>query len=452
MTDARARQLLASLKATEYVETQRRVGRAGLEASFVREVAAQHRAASSLLAEAGLSAELKKAVTLLREITYPLAMQERSDFPGYYPYTCVNILDWFMKNGRGGLEDLKRRSILGIVALLADVGRFELHSFVGCEPLQPLHFEPQLALARIQLLREVFAAVRHASALIPGCSCLWPPEVPCSDRLENYTSGPERLQALVYFSCLPRTQFHDEVLFLRAIHVSELCFYGVRIATAQAVRALRRGAAATACAALEQAAAFADVLRHTFLLLRTMPPEHFHDFRAATANASAVQSINYQLMDIQLFGLSEHKVAAFKRSPYLRCLLRHGSGGPSSLRSLIAALPSDGDDAAMAALLEAARSLDRKLLAWRGLHVAFAVEYLAGVPVGTGGTSGAPYLKLFLRDTLFEETRKEVRLDEAPSDGCGEVGRGEGGIPGVHLAPPRDLMGPDQIRVKKRRA
>jgi tryptophan 2,3-dioxygenase len=442
MIHSRVRQALTALNLSDYVAAQRSVGRFDLDPEFVRHWADQYRAAASLLKRLRPSPELAEALLLFREVTYPMAMQERSRIPSYYPYTCVNILDWYMGDCGEDLEALKKKSVIGIVALLLDLGRFETHSLIGYEPFQPSHFEPELAAERIRVLKDVYAATVQLSGQVPGSATRLPLTPRTYDNVIDYAAEPGRFSALLYFSCMPQTRFHDEVLFLRSIHISELCFYGIRIAVVQAREAIGRGALATARACLEQAIAFGEVLHQTFRVVRTMPPAHFLDFRESAANASAVQSANYQLMDVHLFGLSQHKLALFQRIPHLRNVLRYYHPGFVCLRDLLQSVSPDGDGGP---LLETARQLDHKLLTWRGLHVGFAQLYLADIPVGTGGTSGAAYLKLFLRNTLFGETRIDPAAAGELSEACAALSDTEVARPGMYIAPPRDLIGPDKL-------
>lgn len=447
MIHSRIRRTLTELNLSDYVAAQRRAGRSGLDSAFVQQWADRYRALASWSKDGRLSPELAAAVELLREITYPMAMQERSSIPSYYPYTCVNILDWYMGNSGEDFEELKRKSVLGIVALSLDVGRFEMHSLIGCEPFQGLKFEPEFALNRIRLLGDVYTATTRLSVRIPNSSTQLPHAPRAYDTVIEYATEPDRISALVYFSCMPQTQNHDEALFLRSIHMGELCFYGIRIAVEQAKEAIRQKAFANARGFLEQAVAFTEVLRQVFRLLRTMPPEHFHDFRASAANASAVQSANFQLMDVHLFGLSEHKVALFQRIPHLNNLLRHSPRGFDCLRDLLLTVPQNGNAGDAASLIKTARQLDSKLLTWRGLHVGFARQYLTDEGIGTGGTSGAKYLKLFLRNTLFGETTIEQEEAVESSEACAAISDNEMERPGLHIAPPRELIGPDKIIV-----
>jgi tryptophan 2,3-dioxygenase len=443
---SRVRQALTDLDLSDYVETQRDTGRFDLDAEFVRRWADQYRTAASLLKHADLSPELAEAMLLLREITYPAAMQERSRVPSYYPYTCVNVLDWYLGDCGEDLEAQKRKCVPGIVALLLEIGRFEMHSLIGCEPFQPLHFEPEFAIERIRMLKDVYTATVRLSEQIPGTSVRpLPPRT--YENIIDYANEPGRLSALIQFTCMPQTRYHDEVLFLRSIHVSEFCFYGIRIAVAQARDAITRGALNSARVCLEQAIAFSDVLHQIFRVVRNMPPLHFLDFRESAANASAVQSANYQLMDAHLFGLSEHKRMLFQRIPHLDDMLRPYGSGFLCLRDVLKSIALDDNEAAP--LLETARELDSKLLTWRGLHVGFANLYLADIPVGTGGTSGAAYLKLFLRNTLFGETTIDLAADGHFSEPSAVPSTTRIDHPDMHLAPPRDLIAPDKLPVNE---
>jgi len=445
MIRSRVRQTLLTLSVSGYVAAQRQVGRSSLTPTFVQQWADQHRFATSMLKRSRLSPEVKQALILLREITYPMAMQARSAIPYYYPYTCVNVLDWYMGNCGKEPEKLTRKSVLGIVALLLDLARFEMQSLIGCESVQLLHFEPELAVQRIRMLKGVYDATAPLRERIPDCISQLTPVPRRYDNLIDYASDSDRIGGLVNLSCLPQTQFHDEVLFLRSIHISELCFYGLRVATIQAKDAIHRGAFDNARARFEEAIAFAEVLRNIFQVVRTMPLQHFLDFRSSAANASAVQSANYQLLEIQLFGLSDHKLALFERIPHLRSLRRYYHPGFVSLRDELASLPATRHTAELESMLEAARQLDSKLLTWRGLHVSFAKFYLSDIPIGTGGTSGAAYLKTFLRNTLFGQTTIEPELaEELAESGDNPSDVNFAGID-LHIAPPRELIGPDKV-------
>ena len=127
--------------------------------------------------------------------------------------------------------------------------------------------------------------------------------------------------------------------------------------------------------------------------MRTMPPEHFKDFRDATGDSSAIQLAELSV-DGSLFPRDEplEESGHFSETPHLKFLIscahplflapRHRAGQAERKRSMPARRFSLRREL-----------LDRQLLSWRGAHLFFAKVYLADIPVGTGGTSGAPYLQ-----------------------------------------------------------
>ncbi|HWF06677.1 MAG TPA: hypothetical protein VHA06_23500, partial [Candidatus Angelobacter sp.] len=186
-----------------------------------------------------------------------------------------------------------------------------------------------------------------------------------------------------------------------------------------------------------QATAFASMLHESFRVLQSMPPEHFLDFREVTGQASAVQSFNYQRLDIALFGLSPEKVSIFQRVPHLSSLLQYSSREFASLRSLLNALPQRGNMEER--VLELARLLDRHLLSWRGLHLSFALRYLPPEALGTGGTAGPSYLQKFFRQSLFDDTEPDFALIEEIFGGSSKIQEIFRARPGTRIAPAENL-------------
>jgi len=119
-------------------------------------------------------------------------------------------------------------------------------------------------------------------------------------------------------------------------------------------------------------------------------------------------------MEIYLRGLSPQKREIFLKDPFLREL---ASFGHPEFVHLGSVLRNATEREAPPEVMDAARRLDRKLLAWRGLHLAFAKGYLEPHMAGTGATSGAPYLERFLKQGLFEDTPFDVSvIDEMFAD------------------------------------
>lgn len=183
-----------------------------------------------------------------------------------------------------------------------------------------------------------------------------------------------------------------------------------------------------------EANAFVNVLYGAFRVLRTMPPEHFAGFRESTGNASAIQSRNYQVMDIYLRGVDPEKRDLYIGMPHLADLARFEHPRFVSLRRALATV-AESRVAGADQVLQEARLLDERLLTWRGLHLAFAKSYLPDGGAGTGGTVGAPYLARLLRAGLFPGSVMDVAVVRELFPELPDVERWLGVSPGVSISP-----------------
>jgi tryptophan 2,3-dioxygenase len=345
----------------------------------------------------------------VRVITFSLSKLIPADTkPTYYTYTDVALLDWFLARERPTFADIRRSSLTGIIYLLEDVAHFESDSQSGIEKRFHRSFNHDISSKRVALIRDVVREWEQGSDLMAGHKIDDLRGVPRGGPVNHYVDEPERKAALVRFSCFPQTECHDEYVFLRTIHMSEFAFTGIQSGVEEAIEWLKVGNYQEAERPLQAATSFAAILHSIFRVLNTMPKEHFAEFRDATGDASAVQSRNYQLMEVFCCGVNQQKLETFKRiqhGEHLQPLSRYGDRRFRSLRDILNPLRDEPD---AAATVEAARKLDKVLLSWRGLHLAFAKTYLPAETVGTGGTHGASYLQRFLKQTIFTETTFEA--------------------------------------------
>ena len=409
MFDRSTREWLRNWETTEFLNQQRRTGRSGLPADFLAQYAAEHERVSELLANSEVSAQDMKLARMLEAITAPLAALHANPIPRYYSYTGLNVLDEYIDGERLDLDMQKRLCVEGIYGLMLDLVRFEAQSLIGLEPWSRQTLDDETISFRLKLLRRQFAAL-HALAdmldvKLPAPEIATPRAWPT---LSEYCKEDPPLSAMVQFTCIPSSPSHDEVLFLRTIAEDELCFKAIHLSVRQAGQAIERELLEGAAFFLRQATAFASMLHESFRVMQSMPPEHFIDFREVTGQASAVQSYNYQRMDIGLFGIAPEKISLFQRVPHLKSLLQYTSRDFASLKSLLHSLPQS--NALHERVMEYARLLDKHLLSWRGLHLSFALRYLPPEAPGTGGTAGPSFLQKFFRQSLFSDTEPDFGL------------------------------------------
>ena len=411
MFDRSTREWLRNWETTEFLNQQRRTGRSGLSAEFLAKYAAEHERVSELLANSEVSAQDMKLARMLEAITAPLAALHADRIPKYYSYTGVNVLDEYIDGERLDLDMQKRLCVEGIYGLMLDLARFEAQSLIGLEPWSRQTLDDETISFRLKLMRRQFSALQ---ALADMLDVQLPAPETATPRawstLSEYCKEEPPLSAMAQFTCIPSSPSHDEVLFLRTIAEDELCFKAIYLAVRQAGQAIETELLEGAAFFLRQATAFASMLHESFRVMQSMPPEHFIDFREVTGQASAVQSYNYQRMDIGLFGIAPEKISVFQRVPHLKSLLQYTSRDFASLKSLLHSLPQT--NALHEHVMEYARLLDKHLLSWRGLHLSFALRYLPPEAPGTGGTAGPSFLQKFFRQSLFSDTEPDFGLIE----------------------------------------
>ena len=431
------REWLRHWNAGEFLNEQRAAGRARVPASSIARYAADHHRIAALLAKSDLSAQDRRLARMLEAITAPLAALQVDPIPRYYSYTGVNVLDEYIDGERLDFYMQEKLCVEGIRGLLLELTRFESYSLVGIEPWSCQKLDMDVVVNRLKLLRRQFTALNDLAGMVGVV--LSPAEISgprVYATLDDYCAEEHPLSAMVQFTCIPNSCSHDEVLFLRTIAEDELCFKGIYLAVRQSVEAIEREMWDAAASCLMQATAFAVMLHESFRVLQSMPPEHFTDFREVTGQASAVQSFNYQRLDIALFGMNAEKVSVFQRVPHLKSLLQYGSPEYASLRTLISSLPS-GPKAAK--VLDHARLLDRHLLSWRGLHLSFAFRYLPPETMGTGGTAGPSFLQKFFRQSLFSDTEPDFALIDDIFGGSANIEEIFRAQSGTRIAPAESL-------------
>jgi tryptophan 2,3-dioxygenase len=438
MIDRNTREWLRNWDTREFLNEQRKNGRSGLSDAFVAKYAGEHERIAELLVNSGISAQDMKLARMLEAITAPLAALHADPIPRYYSYTGVNVLDEYIDGARLDLDMQKKLCIEGIRGLMLDFARFESQSLIGVEPWSRQTLDLEVIGRRLKLLRKQFDSLESLAEMLHVT--LPPVELSTPQAystLSEYCKEEPPLSAMVQFTCIPSSSSHDEVLFLRTIAEDELCFKAIYMAVRQAGEAIERELFDAAELFLSQATAFASMLHESFRVLQSMPPEHFIDFREVTGQASAVQSYNYQRLDIALFGISPEKIGVFQRVPHLKSLLQCTSREFASLTSLLGALPDQ--NGVHGPVMECARLLDRHLLSWRGLHLSFALRYLPPEALGTGGTAGPSYLQKFFRQSLFADTEPDFGLIEEIFGGSLKIEEMFRAQSGTRIAPSESL-------------
>lgn len=234
----------------------------------------------------------------------------------------------------------------------------------------------------------------------------------------------------------PVTAAHDEHLFIAVHHVSEV-WLGLIIRELQAAMALLAGGVTdTPLKMLSRVVRAQEQLTNAWEVLKTMTPADYLQFRSAFGAASGFQSAGYRMVEVLLGNRNPALLRPHEHRPDLHDPLQGALRAPSvydlTLRLLAArglpipqavlerdlAQPAQLDEAVLEAWLAVYRDpeqywdlyeLAEKLLdvednfrRWRFNHLT-TVERTIGFKTGSGGTSGAGYLRRALEVVLFPE-------------------------------------------------
>lgn len=322
--------------------------------------------------------QFSEDVEIVRLLTRSFSRSE--SIPEYYRYTSLHVYDWFLAHYR---DDPVCASVIAMRATLVNLVARE-RTETNRHDTAPGHIEERLArLGR--LLDQIDTMVLNPAGTVRGRDL--------ADRAERDAALRWQLFLLVQCTGFPQSNDHNEHVFLRSVHACELVFYLVRwiaCRTTLAVNARESDAAFW----LAQLATCAALLNGIFHVLKTLSPQQFMSFREATGAASAVQSVNFHLMEIAVYGYDPRKAEVFDRFSHLQELndppFRHH-------RSLREAVLGASDPKLIAAFAKA----ERILLTWRGRHYGFGRLYLSNDIKGSGGTEGAGYLKRFVDKNDF---------------------------------------------------
>jgi len=226
----------------------------------------------------------------------------------------------------------------------------------------------------------------------------------------------------------PLSAEHDELLFIVIHQVYELWFKQILHELRYLRTAFEAGDTPRALATLKRTLTILKTLVGQVDILETMTPLSFNAFRSRLQASSGFQSFQFRAVE---FLLGHKRAAALENYPadsrehaelgqlmgeasvydcFLHYLQGNGVNLPQRVLGRDVSQPTAADEGVQQALLTVYRTLpfqaqvcerlvdlDEGLQEWRYRHVKM-VERTIGAKLGSGGSSGAAYL----RDTLFK--------------------------------------------------
>lgn len=207
---------------------------------------------------------------------------------------------------------------------------------------------------------------------------------------------------------------HDELLFITVHQVYELWFQQLLHELTAARDSMFEGNLWLSRQLLMRVATIEHVLVQQIVVLETMTPQDFLTFREKLAPASGFQSVQFRELEFlsgakdptfvdRFRGLSDGETARLQRrlgeptlwDAFVHVLREQGLRADDDEQLNAALLAVARDRATYADVWELAERLldhDQNAAIWRSRHVSM-VERQIGIKSGTGGSSGAPYLR-----------------------------------------------------------
>lgn len=229
---------------------------------------------------------------------------------------------------------------------------------------------------------------------------------------------------------------HDEMLFIVIHQVYELWFKQILHEVNESVRSLEENRPAKFLRSLQRINTIQKVLIQQIDILETMTPHDFNLFRQRLNPASGFQSAQFRVLEFKLGAKNPAYLKFHENNPldyeslvqslkeptlydhFLRYLNQIGFSIPKSVLErdfeqvhqlndelvgvYFEIYKEPKNNFEVYAALEALIDLEQDFKLWRFRHVAM-VERMIGTRMGTGGSSGAPYLKTTLSKQFFPE-------------------------------------------------
>jgi tryptophan 2,3-dioxygenase len=237
----------------------------------------------------------------------------------------------------------------------------------------------------------------------------------------------------------PLSTAHDELLFIIQHQTSELWMKLALHEIAAAIRSIREDRLEPSFKMLSRVARIFEQLNNAWDVLRTMTPSEYTEFRGSLGQSSGFQSWQYRAIEFMAGNRNLAMLRPHAHRPEFSERLEAILAMPSLYDEAILLLSRSGfdvgADAARTDWRETRAESDAVLAAWQAVyqdperhwmlyelaeklvdfedyfrrwrfnHVT-TVERIIGMKRGTGGTSGASYLKKMLEVELFPELWK----------------------------------------------
>ena len=200
----------------------------------------------------------------------------------------------------------------------------------------------------------------------------------------------------------PRTDEHDELLFIVVHQVYELWFKQLLHELRYLQTRLESGDTAHVLGTARRILTILKTVVAQIDVLETMTPRQFTSFRSRLEAASGFQSKQFRELEAVLGARPSDGATVF--DSLLAYLRTQGYDAPDEPPEAVQATLLDvyRDDGEPAQVCERLVDLDEGMQEWRYRHLKM-VERTIGAKIGTGGSAGAEYLRTTILRPVFPD-------------------------------------------------
>jgi tryptophan 2,3-dioxygenase len=256
------------------------------------------------------------------------------------------------------------------------------------------------------------------------------------DSRESGEGGPARAPSYSEYLKLPGLlslqkpltvpAVHDEMLFIIVHQTHELWFKQMLCELTLLVTDVDAGRFTSGCRTVSRLTKIARLLSEHMSVLGTMPGYEFQRFRAALGTASGLESEQFRRLERLAgalpaegsLGPGGDAPSTSVRQAFLRSVAREHPGllelfprdeelDTTELARALVGWLADPALAANRGLCQHLLEFDRQMVAWRQHHFELARQMIGGAS-GTGGSSGASYLRAVMDRRYFPELWPET--------------------------------------------
>ncbi len=268
-----------------YLEEVIANGRQAVDAETRLQAAAMFDFAEATLAfETSLDRDARVVLNLVRDVLYTEKFLLKNSQPRYIAYTNLFLLDRFLLENVAATLATKwlmaKRALALIIRDWHDKERDRLTAYLAGK-LDPklLGYENENAshdrIAHIKERERSLASLSQFAAVegLPDTRLIVNDVHKYPTDWSYFAESPEK--QITHLTCMPRSRWHDEYMFLRTSQATECCFAGILAGLITLYPMIRKHEFSTATEILKGTLYFSDFLTKLFAIFDTMPVPHF---------------------------------------------------------------------------------------------------------------------------------------------------------------------------------